>query len=92
MIRFDGFGMAQVANMLIGQAGRMVIDRTNLPGTWRFVLTFAPEQRGADLGPADSNAPALVTALREQLGLKLEPTKALVDVTVINAIEHPSGD
>jgi len=95
MIRFDGFGMAQVANMLIGQAGRMVIDRTNLPGVWQFVLTFAPEQRGtpgADLAPADPGAPSLVTALREQLGLKLEPVKALVDVTVIDAIEHPTSD
>jgi uncharacterized protein (TIGR03435 family) len=97
MIRFDGFGMAQVANMLIGQVGRMVIDRTNLPGVWQFVLTFAPEQRGAvqpgaDLAPADSNAPSLVTALREQLGLKLVSAKAPVDVTVIDAIEHPTND
>jgi len=64
-ISFDGYGMAQVANMLIGQAGRMVVDRTGLSGNWQFVLTFAPE------GATDSNAPSLFTALQEQLGLKL---------------------
>ena len=42
-ISFDGFGMPQVANMLIGQAGRIVVDRTGLSGNWQFVLTFAPE-------------------------------------------------
>jgi bla regulator protein blaR1 len=97
MIRFDGFGMPQVANMLIGQAGRIVIDHTNLVGNWQFVLRFAAEQRapvlpGADLPPADPNAPSLSTALREQLGLKLERAKAIVDVTVIDSIDHPTDD
>jgi uncharacterized protein (TIGR03435 family) len=97
MIRFDGFGMPQLANVLIGQAGRIVVDRTSLSGNWQFVLTFAPEQRGAippgvDLPAVDPNAPSFFTALREQLGLKLEPTKAPVDVTVIDAVEHPTDD
>src|SRR6185312_9278445 len=81
-----GFGMAQVANMLIGQAGRMVVDRTNLAGNWQFVLTFAPE------GATDSNAPSFFTALQEQLGLKLEPARVPVEVTVIDSAEHPTED
>jgi uncharacterized protein (TIGR03435 family) len=85
-ISFDGYGMAQVANMLIGQAGRMVVDRTGLSGSWQFVLTFAPE------GATDSNAPSLFTALQEQLGLKLESGKSPVEVTVIDSIEHPTED
>jgi uncharacterized protein (TIGR03435 family) len=93
-MRFDGFGMAQVANMLIGQAGRIVVDRTNLAGNWQFVLTFAPEQRGqpagADVPAADPNAPSFFTALQEQLGLKLESTKAPFEVTVIDGIERPT--
>jgi len=85
-ISFDGFGMAQVANMLNTQAGRMVVDRTNLAGKWQFVLTFAPE------GATDSNAPSFFTALHEQIGLKLEPAKLPVEVTVIDAAEHPTED
>lgn len=97
MIRFDGFPMSQVASMMVGQAGRMVIDRTNLPGIWQFVMTFAPEQRGpappgVDPPPVDPDAPNFFTAIQEQLGLKLESAKAPVEVTVIDAVEHPAED
>jgi uncharacterized protein (TIGR03435 family) len=85
-ISFDGFGMPQVANMLIGQAGRIVVDRTGLSGNWQFILTFAPE------GATDANAPSFFTALQEQLGLKLEPTKASVDVLVVDRVEKPTTD
>jgi len=85
-ISFDGFGMTQVANMLIGQAGRIVVDRTGLSGNWQFILTFAPE------GATDPNVPAFFTALQEQLGLKLESTKAPVDVVVIDRVERPTPD
>jgi uncharacterized protein (TIGR03435 family) len=102
MIRFDGFPMPQVAGMLVGQAGRIVIDRTGLAGNWQFVMTFSQERpQGLTPGPeadkiaeaaANPNAPSFFTALQEQLGLKLESTKAPVDVTVIDAIEHPTED
>jgi uncharacterized protein (TIGR03435 family) len=102
MIRFDGFPMAQVASMLVGQAGRIVIDRTGLTGNWQFVMTFSQERpQGLQPGPeadkiaeaaANPNAPSFFTALQEQLGLKLESTKAPVDVTVIDAVEHPTDD
>jgi len=85
-ISFDGFGMPQIANMLIGQAGRIVVDRTGLSGNWQFVLTFAPE------GTTESNAPSFFTALQEQLGLKLESTKGPVDVLVIDHVERPTPD
>jgi len=96
-IRFGGFSMSQLALTLAGQSDRMVVDRTALGGNWEFLLTFAAEQRGQpaagpDAPAPDPNAPSLFTALQEQLGLKLEPTKAPVDVTVVDAIEHPVED
>jgi uncharacterized protein (TIGR03435 family) len=46
---------------------------------------------GPDSGvKSDSSAPSLLTALREQLGLKLEMTKESVDVIVIDSIELPT--
>jgi bla regulator protein blaR1 len=96
-ISFDGFPMSQAAGMLVGQAGRPVVDRTGLTGNWQFVVTFAQEQRGplppgVELPPPDPNAPSFFTALQEQLGLKLESTKAPFDVTVIDAVERPTDD
>jgi len=98
-IAFDGFPMSQAAGMLVGQAGRPVIDRTNLTGNWRFLMKFAQERpQGAPLPPpgepiaADPDAPSFFTALQEQLGLKLESTKAPFEVTVIDSAEHPTDD
>jgi uncharacterized protein (TIGR03435 family) len=36
--------------------------------------------------------PPLFTAIQEQLGLKLVPTKAMVDVMVIDKVEKPSDN
>ncbi len=96
-ISFDGFPMSQAVRMMVGQAGRPVVDRTGLTGNWQFLLTFAQERPlgaapGEQLSAPDPNAPSFFTALQEQLGLKLESTKAPFDVTVIDSIEHPTDD
>jgi uncharacterized protein (TIGR03435 family) len=97
-ILFDGFPMSQAATAMVNQAGRPVVDRTGLIGNWQFVLTFAQERPiGAPAPPneqtlPDPNAPSFFTALQEQLGLRLEATKAPFDVTVIDSVEHPNDD
>ena len=95
-LRFGGLPAASLATAFAGPAGRMVVDKTGLTGNWDFELTFAIENRGraggADAAPADPNAPSFFTAIQEQLGLKLEPTKGPVDVVVIDSIEKPTED
>ena len=66
------------------RTGRQVVDRTGLSGKWDFFVTFVPE------GSTDPDAPQLFTALQEQLGLRLTATKAMVDVLVVDSLEHPS--
>jgi uncharacterized protein (TIGR03435 family) len=65
--------------------GRSVLDKTGLTGDWDFELTFMP---GAP--PPDSNVPDLFTALQEQLGLKLESQRGLVEKLIIDHAEKPS--
>jgi uncharacterized protein (TIGR03435 family) len=91
-LRFGGLPSASLPAAFSGPSGRMVIDRTGLTGSWDFELTFAPENRGPDAPPADPNAPSFFTAIQEQLGLKLEPTKGPVEVVVIDSIEKPVED
>ena len=99
MTRMGGQPIGQITQMLTGQAGRLVFDKTNLAGNWDFTLRFAFEQRGGqppppgvNLPPPDPDAPSLFTALQEQLGMKLESAKAPVEVTVIDSVEHPTED
>jgi uncharacterized protein (TIGR03435 family) len=66
---------------------RPVIDRTGLAGEFNFDAEFAPFDN-----PGDSTAPSLFTALQEQLGLRLETTKAPLDGLVIDRAERPSGN
>ena len=91
-LRFGGLPATSLAAAFSGAAGRMVVDRTGLTGSWDFELAYAVEARGADAPPVDPNAPSLFTAVQEQLGLKLEPTKGPVEVLVIDSIEKPVED
>jgi uncharacterized protein (TIGR03435 family) len=79
-----------------------VLDQTNLTAHYDVKLHFVPEQlvgrgegRGApDAGPPPSipDGPDIFTALREQLGLRLEKGKGPVDYLVIEHAEKPSGN
>src|SRR5262245_8775458 len=77
---------------------RPVVDKTGLQGRWDFTLRWTPDEtQFAGLGvrvPPPSNdpdaPPGLFTAFQEQLGLKLESTKAPVDVLVVDRVEKPS--
>lgn len=97
-IQVGGFPLSQFATGLQGQVGRLVLDRTGLSGNWDFELTYLPDRPpgplppGVELPAIDPNTPNLFTALQEQLGLKLESTKAPIEVLVIDTVQQPVGD
>jgi uncharacterized protein (TIGR03435 family) len=79
-----------------GEVERPVIDRTGLSGKFDFKLEWMRETAAgpapAAPTPADSQiaGPTFLEALGDQLGLKLEATKAPVSVLVIDHVERPS--
>ena len=92
-----GAWMGMLASNLAPQVGRTVTDRTGLAGFWDLEMTFAQEivgsvPPGVEIPPVDPNAPSLFTALQEQLGLKLEPTRGPVDVIVVDSVSRPTAD
>jgi uncharacterized protein (TIGR03435 family) len=93
-----GSPLSMFASALSNPLGRVVVDRTGLTGGWDFELTFAPDASmgslppGVELPPVDPNTPNLFTAVREQLGLKLEPTRGPVEVLVIDNVDRPTPD
>jgi bla regulator protein BlaR1 len=74
--------------------GRPIIDKTGLTGRFDFTLEWARERRapaGFDSSVAsDPIGPTPLEALRDQLGLKLESTKAAIPILVIDKVERPS--
>jgi uncharacterized protein (TIGR03435 family) len=79
---FSSKGIAENFSFL----DRPVLDETGLSGLFDFKLTWS------DSLDADATAPSIFTAVREQLGLKLEAKKGQVGIYVIEKVEKPSGN
>lgn len=97
--RMEGTGvtLAQLAGQLsaIPAISRPVIDRSGLNGRYDFMLEWVPPTPAAadNAAPADApreTGPSAFAALEEQLGLKLESSRAPVEVVVIESAERPS--
>jgi uncharacterized protein (TIGR03435 family) len=80
--------MDDLASLLTGQMDRMVIDQTKLTGSYKFTLNWTPDESPNP----NPDLPSVFTALQEQLGLKLVPTKGPVEMLVIDHIEKPSAN
>lgn len=80
-----------VSPLLTGQVGgRPVVDQTGLKDAFDFTLKWTPEQLASTEPLSDS--PSFFTAVHEQLGLQLTPSKAPVEVILIDRIEQPSAN
>lgn len=77
------YKMSSLAFSLSSAAGRVVLDKTGLSGEYDFELTWAPDNQ-PDAGPS------IFSALQDQLGLKLKPAKAPLEVIVIDHLQRPS--
>jgi uncharacterized protein (TIGR03435 family) len=104
----DGFtaqalGMSFVAESLARHLGQPVVDRTGLTGDYDFTLKFSPEGVTAheengrkvtttSLSSVDANNAAMLKAIEEQLGLKLNPQTIPLPVLVIDRAEKPAAN
>jgi len=91
--------LTDFAQMLQGAVlDRPVVDQTGLKDRWDFSLNWTPDQSqfvgmGMKVPPPSDDPtapPDLFTAFQQQLGLKLESTKAPVPVYVVDKVEKPS--
>jgi uncharacterized protein (TIGR03435 family) len=101
----DGQEIKVLVALLSQFTGREVRDKTGLTGRYDFDLKVdiqtlmalvqkmgmnVPAAGLANLPQADGAA--VMTALNEQLGLKLESTRGPVDVLVVDSVEAPTPD
>ena len=82
--------MPGLVRALSDELHRAVIDKTGLTAKYDFHLVWdRSATQDASTAQADGSAPSLAKAVEDQLGLKLEPGKAPVEVLVIDHIEKP---
>ena len=78
------------AGKLIGDLGRPVIDGTGTTGTFDFRIDFAPQLPFGPKPDAEQAGPTFLEALKDELGLKLEPESGRVEEIVIDHVERPT--
>ena len=84
-----GAEIATLITHLRSGADRVVVDRTGLRGRFDWDLQWTREPLTV---AGLSSGVTLFTALREQLGLRLDAQRGVVDVLVIERVEKPSAD
>ncbi len=84
--QLKGLTMAQLVQALgFAQLGTPVVDKTELDGEYRISLAFT--QRGTE-----GKDPEVTTALREQLGLRLESQRAEIEFLTVTKLERPDAN
>jgi uncharacterized protein (TIGR03435 family) len=86
--RYRGTGISlRDLTRALATSGRPVIDATGLTGSFDFELTWTP-----DSAAAPNVGASLFTAVQEQLGLRLEPRQAPMNVLVIESADRAAPD
>jgi uncharacterized protein (TIGR03435 family) len=92
----QAMGLKELAGVLRGYVNRPIIDKTGIAGLFNFRVQFFRDQAVGILAPADPQtatdpaAPSIYTAIQEQLGLKLEPSRGPGQFLVVDHLERPS--
>ena len=92
MLTAQGLPISNLSMFLALQLHKQVIDKTGLKGTYDFTLKWQPDEMPAESKEATGGEqlPSIFTALQEELGLKLDATKGMVDTVVVDRVETPS--
>jgi uncharacterized protein (TIGR03435 family) len=86
--------LAQIAEAFSRQVDRPVLDQTSVQGSFKCELQWTPDDNQfpspaqTDKAAAVDSGPSIFTAVQEQLGLKLVPQKAPVEILVIDHVER----
>jgi uncharacterized protein (TIGR03435 family) len=91
----NGAYLSGLVSLLSNLVQKPVVDKTGLTARYSFTLRWAPDQFSTVPGAPvaePGNLPSIFTALKEQLGLRLDSAKGPIEVLVIDRAERPSAD
>jgi uncharacterized protein (TIGR03435 family) len=91
--QIQAFGrMSDFARMISMFAGRRVVDDDGLAGRFELSTAFNPRSEGTGPLLAEEHLPSLRDALRDDLGLKLEPERRDFPVLIVEHVEQPTAN
>lgn len=88
-VRYTSNSMTDIERSLRFFLERPVVNQTGLEGRYDFKLTWTTDSSTAS---GDNLPPSFFTAVQEQIGLKVKPTKGMVDVMMIDNATQPTPD
>lgn len=77
---------------------RPVVDKSGIPGKYDIALKWAPDEyqfggnAKVDQGRDAGDLPDLFTAIQQQLGLRMQSGRSLVDAIVIDHVQKPTDN
>jgi len=89
MEQLKNTSMPELALILQFHVDRPILDQTGLKGRYDFQVKWTTDESQL---PGPDAPPGLFTAIQEQLGLKLEPVRAMAPVLVVDAVERPGAN
>jgi bla regulator protein BlaR1 len=85
---FHNVPISRLTPYLSTRAGRSVVDKTGLTGNYDFILDYIPARDSLQSG--GPSGLSIFDALKERLGMKLEPGRGPVEIFHIDHVERPS--
>src|SRR5579862_5454373 len=92
--------ITMLTTVLANQLGRPVVDKTGLTGEYDFTLQWtpdaapstavAPAATAPGAPPPIADGPSIFTAIQEQLGLRLDSKRELMDSLMVDNVEKPT--
>ena len=94
IVQFDAASIDAFIKFFLYRLDRPVIDKTGLTGLFDFHLEYASEEAGTDAAamPAEPTGPTIISAVQQQLGLKLTRAKGPGEYLVIDHVERSSNN
>jgi uncharacterized protein (TIGR03435 family) len=87
-MNFGAGTMPQIAQRLGGAAGRPILDKTGLEGSYGFLVIYTPVSAQSAGNALSSGPPDFFTAVEQQMGLKLETKNEPIEVLVVDHAER----
>jgi uncharacterized protein (TIGR03435 family) len=94
---FSGQPLSTLVSRLSSELNAAVVDKTGLTGSFDMVLEYEPANQPVSIAPSNPAVPEFASpplrdALQQQLGLKLEQTRAPLPIVIIESVEMPTPD